>query len=388
MRSGLRALTAVCALSLVAAAGCGRPGDALAEQVTIGATLELTGPAAIVGLAHRNALQLAADQLNAAGGVRGQRINLRIRDNRSLPDVAAADVKALAAGDVAAIIGGGTTETSVAAAVEAEQARVPLIALGPSPEITAPAEQRRYTFKTEPNPDAVVGTLVDEFGVQNIRSIGIFASTGTYGDAGLAALQAGAAQRNIRVAGIERFGEDDRDLDAAAGRLRAIRPDAVVVWSPLPGAGVAARSLRDSGYQPGGGKVYFDPGVGAEQFLRDAGAAAEGSLVVNPAILAVIQTAATTPSALAQKEFVTKYTQRYGTFSGYASYSADALHLVATAIHNAGTADREAIRAALERVNYEGLSGSYDFSETSHGGAAGDGLAVLQVRDQGWVMAP
>ncbi|MDQ1656629.1 MAG: branched-chain amino acid transport system substrate-binding protein [Cryptosporangiaceae bacterium] len=247
MRSGLRALTAVCALSLVAAAGCGRPGDALAEQVTIGATLELTGPAAIVGLAHRNALQLAADQLNAAGGVRGQRINLRIRDNRSLPDVAAADVKALAAGDVAAIIGGGTTETSVAAAIEAEQARVPLIALGPSPEITAPAEQRRYTFKTEPNPDAVVGTLVDEFGVQNIRSIGIFASTGTYGDAGLAALQAGAAQRNIRVAGIERFGEDDRDLDAAAGRLRAIRPDAVVVWSPLPGAGVAARSLRDSG---------------------------------------------------------------------------------------------------------------------------------------------
>ncbi|MDQ1655309.1 MAG: hypothetical protein QOD41_392, partial [Cryptosporangiaceae bacterium] len=55
---------------------------------------------------------------------------------------------------------------------------------------------------------------------------------------------------------------------------------------------------------------------------------------------------------------------------------------------DAGTADREAIRAALERVNYEGLSGSYDFSETSHGGAAGDGLAVLQVRDQGWVMAP
>ncbi|MDQ1656628.1 MAG: branched-chain amino acid transport system substrate-binding protein, partial [Cryptosporangiaceae bacterium] len=74
--------------------------------------------------------------------------------------------------------------------------------------------------------------------------------------------------------------------------------------------------------------MYFDPGVGAEQFLRDAGTAAEGSLVVNPAILAVIQTAATTPSALAQKEFVTKYTQRYGTFSGYASYSADALHLV------------------------------------------------------------
>jgi branched-chain amino acid transport system substrate-binding protein len=162
----------------------------------------------------------------------------------------------------------------------------------------------------------------------------------------------------------------------------------VVVWAPVPGAGIAARSLRDTQFADHGGKVYFDAGVGAELFLRDAGSAAEGALVVNPVILAVNQTDATTPSVLAQKEFVVKYTQRYGTFSGYACYSADALGLIAKAVRDAKADTRPAIREALETVTYEGLSGSYEFSAKNHGGVGGDALSVLQVRDNGWVLAP
>jgi branched-chain amino acid transport system substrate-binding protein len=111
-------------------------------------------------------------------------------------------------------------------------------------------------------------------------------------------------------------------------------------------------------------------------------------LLVHPAILASAQTTATTPSILAQKEFVTEYTQRYGTFSGSASYSADALAMVATAIESAGADVRAAVRGALETLKFEGLTGSYEFSAADHGGLSDDGLVVLQIRESGWTLAP
>jgi branched-chain amino acid transport system substrate-binding protein len=378
----LRCLAVLCGLTMVVA-GCGdtRTESAAPGDLTVGVSIELTGAGSVMGSAHGNALRLAADQLNAAGA----HIRLAVKDNRSNPAAAAENVKTFAADGVKAIVGGGTVETGVAVADAAEKAKVPAIVLGPSPG-AAPA--RQWVFSTPPDPNEVADTLVREFVLRDVRSIGIMAVSGEYGDAGTKALQSVAAQRDIRVVGIERFAESDKNADAQAARFTQAKPNAVVVWAPVPGAGVAARSLRDSQFTDHGGKVYFDAGVGAELFLRDAGSAAEGALVVNPLILAVNQTTATTPSVLAQKEFVIKYTQRYGTFSGYACYSADALALIAQAVKDAGADNRPAIRSALEKVTYEGLSGSYEFTAKHHGGVGGDALAVLQVRDNGWVLAP
>jgi len=195
---------------------------------------------------------------------------------------------------------------------------------------------------------------------------------------------AGARQTGINVARVERFQETEKDFSAQIGRLVAEDPDAILVSAIMPAAGIAAKNINDSGYQ---GRVYFDGGAGAELFVAGAGKNAEDMFMVHSSILAANQITATTPSALAQKEFFTKYTQKHSTFSGYASYSADALNILIEGIRKAGSTDRQRVRDEMEQLSYDGLTGSFQFSPSNHGGASGDGLTILTVRNGGWVLA-
>jgi branched-chain amino acid transport system substrate-binding protein len=109
--------------------------------------------------------------------------------------------------------------------------------------------------------------------------------------------------------------------------------------------------------------------------------------MIHSSILAANQITATTPSALAQKEFFVKYTQRHSTYSGYASYAADALRIMVESIRAAGTTDSQRVRDEMEKLSYDGLTGSFQFSPSNHGGASADGLTILTVRNGGWVLA-
>jgi branched-chain amino acid transport system substrate-binding protein len=373
-------------LALVAV-GCSQPArEPTPAEIRIGVSIELSGPDSSTGPAYRNALELVADQLNDAGGVLdGQRIRLVIQDNKSDPKESLARVQRLIEDEgVAAVVGGGTTTTTLSVVDAVEKAQVPLVSMGSSESIVTPVAERRYVFKTPPSPAPIVEVLKRDFQTSGVRRVGVLAVANAYGDSGVKAVRDGLARENLALAGVERFTAADRDYKAQLRRLIAARPDAIVVWSLVTGAATAARNLDELGY---GGRVYFDAGAGAELFVRDARTAGEGVFMVHPVVLAANQVVATTPSALAQKEFFTLYTQRYGAFSGFASYSADALQLIVAAIEAAGSADRRRIRDALEKLSFDGLTGSYTFGPANHGGASGDALTVLTVRGGGWVLA-
>jgi branched-chain amino acid transport system substrate-binding protein len=88
-----------------------------------------------------------------------------------------------------------------------------------------------------------------------------------------------------------------------------------------------------------------------------------------------------------RKAFFRDYSNRYGQFSGFASFAADALHLIVRGIEDAGSTDPRKIRDALEGQRYTGLTGRFEFSDRFHGGVAKDALAVLTVREGKWVLA-
>jgi branched-chain amino acid transport system substrate-binding protein len=151
-----------------------------------------------------------------------------------------------------------------------------------------------------------------------------------------------------------------------------------------PQSSLVAKSIRNARFA---GPVIFEGGAGAELFLEGAGEASEGMHMVHPAILAIDEVAATSPEVLARKAFFRDYSQRYGQFSGFASYAADALHLIVRAIEDADSADPVKIRDALERQRYDGLTGRFVFSDRYHGGVAGNALTVVTVRNGKWVLA-
>lgn len=383
-RLGWVALTAVLPLVAAGCAATATDEPVLDGFITVGVALEKSGPASALGDGQEKAIQLAADRINKEG-VLGRRIKLLITDTRSNDAEAVRQVTALADNnEVVGIIGPGTTATTMPVLPVIENKKIPLISMGAAETIVNPVDAHRFSFKTPQNGQAIVEVMMRELLLLRINKIGLLAADNEFGDYGVQALTAAAKQANISLVAVQRFKQSDKDYRAQIAALAAAGPQAILVSAIMPGAGIAAKNIKEAKYP---GRVFFDPGAGSEVFLS-AGSAAEDMFMVHSSILAANHITATTPSVLAQKEFFAAYTQRHGTFSGYASYAADALYLMVAAMKKSGSTDRNRIRDTLETLEFDGLTGSYKFSPTSHGGASGDGLTVLTVHKGGWILAP
>ncbi len=370
-------------LSLVTA-GCTGDSSGPEGEIAIGVSLDRSGPSGALGVGEGNALALVADDINKQG-LLGKKLKLVIKDNKSDAKESARVVKDMVENDnVVGIIGGSTTTTTMSYIDYVTQKKIPAISMGASDTIVNPVAKRQYIFKTPAGGAAVVGAMVQEFTARGIKKLGLLAPNSEYGNFGIAALSAASRQADIQLVATERFEESAKDYKPQVGRIIDAEPDAIVIAAIMPGAGIAAKNIKELGFK---GRVYNDGGAGAELFVAGAGAASEGMSMIHPSILAANQITATTPSALAQKEFFTKYTQRHGTYSGYASYGADALNLMVAAIKKANDTDGQKIRDALESLSYDGLGGSYQFGPGNHGGASGDGLTVLTVQRGAWVLS-
>ena len=115
-----------------------RRGRAGAEPVKIGVILSLSGPAAVFGLPERNAIMAIQKEIDAAGGVKGKKLELVFFDDKTNPTEAARGVTQLINDDkVVAIIGPGTGGTILAAGPIAERLKVPLFGPAGTVAITA-----------------------------------------------------------------------------------------------------------------------------------------------------------------------------------------------------------------------------------------------------------
>jgi len=380
MRRRSGCLAALLSFSLVAA-GCSTESGS-GSDVLIGVNIEQTGVSQLLGTAELKAIQLTADEINAKGGVLGRKVRLVVKDNRSDPAEARRIASELIdAEKVVGIVGAGTTAATMSFVDVVEERKVPTISMGAADAIVA---NRKYVFRTPPDGRNFVAVMMQDLIGLGAKKIALLAVDDAYGENGVLAVTAATRQANIAVTSTQRFSAKDRDYSTQVEKLVEGEPDAILVSAIMPSAGIAAKNIKQAGYT---GRVYFDGGAGAELFVAGAGKAAENMFMVHSSILAANQITATTPSALAQKEFFVKYTQRHGTYSGYASYSADALSLMVEAIRKAKSTDRDKIRDALETLSHDGLTGSFQFSASNHGGASADGLTVLTVRNGGWVLA-
>lgn len=380
-----RIALAIAALLALVAAGCSTTTQASTAEIRIGVNIELTGEYANLGLAYKRALEIRATQLNESTAAGGRRITLVVRDNKSDPEEAKRIARDLVdTSNVAAMIGPGTSPTTLPLVSFINERKIPTVSLGSSAAIVNPVHDRRYLFKTPANQADLLSTIVRDLRWQGRRSVAVLAVDNAYGDAGVAATEAAAAAGNVALADTVRFAAPTADFTDQVDELLEREPDAVLIWAVAPAASNIAAAINAAGYD---GAVYFDPGAGSEAFLRDAGSSAEGMHMVAPSILGVNRYPATAPSALMQKEFYALYTQQHGSYSGFASYAADALGLLVAAAEKADSTDRERIHRELERLSYDGLTGTFEFTPEIHGGVSGDALAILTVRHGSWTPA-
>ncbi|WBB77532.1 ABC transporter substrate-binding protein [Micromonospora sp. WMMD882] len=387
-------LTAAASTLLLAA--CGRDGQPDDEapragdgphEIVIGASLELTGRGAALGVLQERALRIAQDSLSADGvpvGNLRRSVRLEIQDNGSDPGQAARQAAALAGSDaVHVLVGGALTEVSMAMVAVAQERRIPFISLAPGDGIVSPATDRTYVYKLTPDATDVAWRLSRLIEAQEARRVVLLAESGLHGDSGVRAVPEALRAGDVELLRTVRLPDTGQSLGRAARRAVAGDPDGVVVWGTAPNSGAAARALRQAGHR---GLIFFDSGAVVEDTLAGRNAeAVEGAFAVHPISLAGSTLTNTTTAALARRDFVFRYIQRHGGFSGFAPYAADALRLVVDAARFAGSVDRGRLRAYLQSQVTEGIAGSYAFTPIRHGGMERDSLGEYTVNRGSWV---
>ncbi|TCB97454.1 ABC transporter substrate-binding protein [Micromonospora zingiberis] len=384
------ALVAASALLATTLTGCQFGGE---EQDTspifIAADLELSGAAAGVGKAYRQALELKIEQLNASGALNGRTIELLPKDNRSDASESLRNIVDFSNDSrVSAIIMGGCNECAVGAVRTINEKQIPTVALAAASAVASPVADRRYVFKLAPNAADNAGALTVELSRRRIATVGLLRSDDPYGREGVDALRGEFSKAGIQLLVEESVRSTATEVERQAAALAAAEPEALVIWTPPEQAMLAATTVKQAGFT---GALYFDASAAGDLFLGASARAAERATLVFTQTMVIDDVIATTPAKAARRQWFQDYTARFGGYHGSSSFAADAVQLIADAELRAGgqtgQVDREALRNVLETSQLDGLSGPIRMTPDNHSGLMPQALTTLVARNGRWRLA-
>jgi branched-chain amino acid transport system substrate-binding protein len=371
-RKRVVALTLLCALLIVAPAFA-------ADTIKIGAILAVTGAAANLGLPESRTLQMVVDDMNAAGGLLGRKIELIVKDTKGSTENAVSFAKQLVEeNQVLAIIGPTTSGESMAVKAYAEQNEQILISCAAAETIVNPVA--KWVFKT-PQMDSfaaqMIFTTMKKLG---ITRIGVVVSSSGFGAGGKAQLEKLAPANGITIAASEVYDTAATDLTAVLAKVKAQNVQAIVNWSIEPAQSIVLKNMKQLAFDV---PVFQSHGFGNIAYVTAAGKAAEG--VIFPAgrlLVADVLPASHPQKQLLSayiKEYQDKYKEEVSTFGGHAY---DAFLLLTQAIRKVGSTDKYKVRDAMESTRgLVGTAGIFNFSPTDHNGLTMDAFEMLTVKD-------
>lgn len=359
------------------------PAAVLAD-IKIGATISETGPASFLGDPEAKTLKMLVEQINAAGGVKGEKIKLVIYDDAGDPNKARTFATRLIEDDeVVAIIGGTTTGTTMAVMPVAEDAKVPFISLAGAIEIVEPV--RPFTFKTPHTDKMACEKIFDDMKKRGFTKVGMISGTDGFGASMRTQCLAVAPKYGISVVADETYGPRDADMTPQLTNIRS-KSDVQAVLNPGFGQGpaIVTRNYAQLGMTL---PFYQSHGVASNSFIELAGAkAAEGIRLPGTALLVGDKLPANDPQRAVVVAYKTAYEKAFNqpvsTFGGYAH---DALAILVDALKRADSKKPAAIRDAIEKTSgLVGTTGTVTMSAKDHLGLDLGSFRMLEIRDGGW----
>lgn len=306
------------------------------EELVIGVNDAMTGGGAVYGLPQANAVKMAADEINAAGGIKAGAITYKLKvitsDDKANPTEATNSVRKLIDRDGVKYLLGFccSGSTSAVASFIAKEDAVMLV--GNAAERAITAQGIANVFRTRPPADftgAAAGTFVAQKGARNVAVIGAL-------EVGFYSQYVDAFEKELNKAGgkiiaKEAFGLKDRDMTPQLTKIRSLKPDAILVVGYVEPAAFVYRQAIELGMNVP--RYGFTSGS-EEQFLRVASSAQmEGVWDLRPTELTL---AALGPKA---KAYDDNYTKKFGMGPTPSSpYAYDQVYVLKNAIERAGGA--------------------------------------------------
>ena len=369
------------ALALASALGAGE----VSAQVKIGAVLAVTGPASFLGDPEKKTLDMYVEDINAKGGVNGQKLQVVAYDDGADANVARTFATRLVEEDkVVAMVGGTTTGSTMAMIPVFEDAQIPFISLAGAVQIIEPV--RKWVFKTPHTDRMACEKIFGDLKARNLTTIALISGTDAFGKSMRDQCVAVAPKLGITVAHEESYGPRDSDMTPQLTNIKA-KAGVQAVVNPGFGQGpaIVTRNYRQLGITL---PLYQSHGVASKQFIDLAGPAANGVRLPAAALLVADKLADSDP----QKPVVTAYKRMYeqktnqpvSTFGGHAY---DGLMILVEAAKRAGSFDKAKVRDEIEKTKgFIGTGGVVNMSPTDHMGLDLSAFRMLEIKDGDWTL--
>lgn len=355
-----RILALVVALMMVLTAA------AYAETVTLGATAPLTGSNQLTGEYYVNGMQMAVDEINAAGGVLESELVLQVEDEGADQTTAInATVKLIEQG-VPAIVGSYFSTNCMAVLGNVKDSGVVYYANGSNPDISA--QQNPYVWQIRVTDDftgpIMASVAVDTAGIKNPAILyTTAASTTLLAERVMATMEEmGYPVDSANVYGAP---EEETNFSPIIAQIMASDVDGLMCMGVSEAWNVAfSQQLESAGFDlPKIGSLSFSSAA----YIQVAGSAADDWITVaewSADILGDLQFEISDRAI----EFETKYEETYGVPSvSQAAWGYDCVYLFKEACERAGSFDREAINAAMAETDMQGAGNYYKvYDDTWH----------------------
>ncbi|MGH3319861.1 MAG: ABC transporter substrate-binding protein [Streptosporangiaceae bacterium] len=363
MRPILRVpLVIAAAATLAAAAGCGGGssapkagggggGGGSGGPIVIGSIHPLTGPLAGDGKLMDDAVKMAVDDINAAGGIKaldGRKLAVKSGDSQGKPEVGQSEAQRIIQSGATALVGTYQSDVTQNVAAVAERNQVPLVI------DVAVADQilqqgYRYTFRVQPNASSMGRLGADDLArisEGSVKTVAYLHDSSDFGTSVSKAFTKEASTKGIRV--VKDVSYDPASLTDATtivSKAASAHPDVIVVTGYYADSLLIAKTIAS--VKPDVRAVYgiADGGFDNHQFPKDAGKAAAGYLSTN------YHFSATNPEV---KKIRKQFEQKYGEpMRTDAVLAYQAVQVIAKGLEQAGSTDPTKLRDAISGLRID-----------------------------------
>lgn len=345
----------------------------------IGEVAPLTGPAATVGTRLHKSARMWVDEVNAAGGIKGRKLELRTCNDENRPEKAVACTRDMI--DQGAVILLGNTLTASLRAMQPLVRNGPILLI-PSPNVVPGADT--YGFQVSPSDEGITQAVANFLKSNKLNKIGMVAATDTSGEVGVASAKKvfPVDKIDLKLARI-----DLRATDASTQLANVASDDVGVVYSSYSGGGAVTvvKSFQNLGLKQPLIVSYANISDAFVQLVKDV----KPPRLLGTAAASIVPDMQKDPGERARsKAFMESYSKKYSEPTDMINLLGRAATDVADAIlrKTADPTDYPAVKKWLESNVVESVH-NQKFSPTNHVGVDASAVVIVELKDNVWVPA-
>jgi branched-chain amino acid transport system substrate-binding protein len=338
-------------------------GSVSAQNIVIGVSTAATGPAAVASEWEMWGVNLAIEEINAAGGVLGRKLEVLVMDNKCNPSEAVNVANKLVEAKVVAIEGAHCSSGHLASMKIIQDAKIPMITgIASNPQITALSGKggNDYAFRISASDTSMMEALGIYLGQKKpFKTVAIVAEDSDFGRGGSDAFKAVAEKAGVQIISTDIHPQNTPDFTSILTRLQQRRPDAIATFQLGGDAINFLRQAMQVGVRiPYTGRIELGgrnlPIIEAGGMEKSISAWQYSALADSPQ-----------NKAFAEKIMAKHKSEPYlQTWAGY-----DCIRVIAQAIKEAGSTDGTKIKDAMKGMSFTNVMGkTVTFDEYNQAG--------------------